>query len=101
MQYHSGVRNVPPAPRPPNQPWPRGVTPNLFAQRSPYSGDGMANPHHGEGEPRPAGVGTFNGGNGVSGMNFSQAVSGSGHDIAVTAQPHSSTHQTGIVTWLN
>ncbi len=105
VQYHPGVWNVPQDPRPPNQPSPRGVTP---AQRSPYPGDGMVNPQHGEGGPRPAGVGTFNGGNGgngATGMNFSQAVSGSGsgsgHDIAVTAQPHSSTHQTGIVTWLN
>ncbi len=87
---------MPQAPRPPNQPWPRGVTPQLVAQRSPRSGDGMEN--HGEGGPRPAGVGTFNGGNSATGMNFSQAVSGSGQDIAVTAQPHSSTHQTGIVT---
>ncbi len=151
VQYHSGVWNVPQTPRPPNQPWPRGVT--HVAQRSPYSGDGMAPPNqpwprhrgvtphvaqrspysgmaspnqpwprgvtphvsqrspysgdgmvnHGEGGPRPAGVGTFNGGNSATGMNLSQAVSGSGsgHDIAVTAQPHSSTHQTSIVTWLN
>ncbi len=106
MQYHSpGTWSSPQAPWPPNQPWPRwvapdtnqpwlrGVTPRLFAQKSPLPDNGMMNPQHGEVGPRPAGVGTFHGGNGATGMNFSQAVAGSG--IAVTAQPHSSTHQTG------
>ncbi len=89
-----------------NQPWPRprGITPHLVAQRSPYP-DGMMNPQHGEGDPRHAGVGTVNGGHGATGMNFSPgpAVSGSGseqdQDIggAITAQPHSNTHQTGNI----
>ncbi len=65
---------------------------------SPYP-DGMMNPQHGERDPRPAGVGTFNGRNGATGMNFSPGPAVSGQDIesAVTAQPHSNTHQTGNI----
>ena len=88
-------------PRPPNQPSPRGVTPHLLAQRSPYL-DGMMNPQHGEVGPRPAGVGTFYDGNGATGMSYSKAVAGPGseQDIgsAVTVQPSSTHHPTGIVT---